>query len=66
MIVQTPAGLTNTNGGAIIDLSPLRNKPRGRVRRPVRRYHRKGDQTLNSWSFIALVSALGMWISFTN
>lgn len=65
MIIQTLAGLTNTKGGEILDLSPLRYKPRGRVRRPVRRYNRKDDQLVNSWHFVALVSTLGMWINLT-
>jgi hypothetical protein len=66
MIVKTSLGPTNTNGGEILDLSPLRYKPRKAVRRPVRRYSRKDEHVLNSWHFIALASTLGMWISLTS
>lgn len=56
MIVQTSAGLTNTNGGEILDLAPLRRKPRGRVKGPERRSYRKDEHVLVSWRFIAIAS----------
>jgi hypothetical protein len=65
MIIQTSVGPTNTKGGEILDLSPLRYQPREAVRRPVRRYKRKDEHLVNSWHVIALASTLGIWISLT-
>lgn len=55
MMVQTAAGLTNTNGGEIDDFAALRHRPRA-VRRPAQRYYRKDEHVLVSWRFIALAS----------
>lgn len=66
MITQTPAGPTNTRTGEILDLSPLRYKPRGRAKRLTRRYKPRHDSTISSWHWIAVVSTLGLWISLTN
>jgi hypothetical protein len=65
MIVQTSSGPTNTHTAEIIDLTPLKHRPKA-TRRPVRRYRRKDEHVLNSYAFLALFSCLGMWISLTN
>lgn len=54
MIVQTPYGPTNTNGGEILDLTPLRKRPRKSP--PKHRYYRKQSDT----QFLQHLAVLGL------
>jgi hypothetical protein len=61
MFTNTPYGRTNKFTGEIHDLTPLRYKPRGRVKRPVRRCRLQHGHVVVSWRAIALVS---MFVAF--
>jgi hypothetical protein len=63
MFRDTPYGRTNTHTGEILDLAPLRYKPRGRVKRAARRSYRKGEHVLVSWRFIAIASLMLLFLS---
>lgn len=59
MIRPTRSGLTDTTTGEIIDLAPLRNRPRKATTRRITRPKRKHDPIADS---VWLVGLLGLLI----
>jgi hypothetical protein len=61
MIVQTSAGLTNTTTGEIIDLTPLRHKPRYKAtRRRVSNQSHQDDTMFMLAALTALLAAIAI------